>query len=244
VAEWFEDAFREDYLRVYAKRDDATAAAEARAWAGVLPGFEPGRRVLDLCCGAGRHLRAMAAMGIAAVGCDLSPDLLGEARRLGTPRLVRADMRRLPFRAGAFDLVTSFFTSFGYFRTGREDAAAVREAARVLATGGALLLDLPDPESTRRGLVRRSEECVGDAVLVEERSVTAEGRVEKRVTLRDKGRERSWTESVMLYAPEAVEAFGVDAGLVPVGRFGGHGPDRWKSGVTPRCVLLLRKEAE
>jgi hypothetical protein len=48
----------------------------------------------------------------------------------------------------------------------------------------------------------------------------------------------------MLYAPEAVEAFGVDAGLVPVGRFGGHGPDRWKGGVTPRCVLLLRKEAE
>jgi len=244
VADWFEEAFRADYLRVYPHRDDASAAGEVRAWIGRVPGLAPGRRVLDLACGEGRHLRALRAAGIRAAGCDLSEDLLAAAAARGSTCITRCDMRALPFRGAAFDAVACFFSSFGYFADEADDAAALRESARVLAPRGGLLLDLMDAETVRRDLVPRSEREAGGARLVETRSLAADGlRVEKSVVLTEGGSQRRWRESVRLYAPAEVEAMGAAAGLSPAGRFGGHGPEPWRSGASPRCVLLFRRAA-
>lgn len=244
MAPWWEEAFRGEYLRVYPHRDDASAAREVAAWVGLLPGLGPGRRVLDLACGAGRHLRALAGAGAAATGTDLSPDLLAEARRQGSHRLVRCDNRRLPFRGGIFHAVTCFFTSFGYFEAEAGDAAVLAEAARVLAPGGGLLLDLMDPASVRRDLVPESAREEHGLRIVERRGISADGRrVEKRVTLRGPEGERSWTESVRLYDPGEVEGMAAGAGLRPRGRFGGHDGTPWVGGRSPRCVLVLQREA-
>jgi ubiquinone/menaquinone biosynthesis C-methylase UbiE len=214
VAEWWEEAFRADYLRVYPHRDEDEAESDVASARAFVPGIRPGGRVLDLACGAGRHLRAMEAGGLRAVGADLSPDLLAEARRRGSGNLVRCDVRRLPFRGEVFTAVTLFFSSFGYFETPAEDAKVLREAARVLAPGGGLFLDLPWPTAVRRGLVPRSERCVDGVEIVEERSLAEEGKVvRKRVTLRRGGEVRSWTESLRLYARGEVLRMAADAGL-------------------------------
>jgi SAM-dependent methyltransferase len=216
---WYEDAFWLQYLWLYPHRDDAEAAAEIGILAGKAPGLAPGRRVLDLACGAGRHLRAMADAGIRAVGADLSPDLLAAAAERGSKCIVRCDMRRLPFRDGAFDAVTLFFQSFGYFDDDAEDAEVLRGAARVLAPGGGLVLDLLDADRVRRGLVARSERREGERRIVEERSLADGGRrVEKRVTATEGGRERTWRESVRLYSGEEAERMAAGAGLRPHAR--------------------------
>jgi len=214
VGEWFEDAFRADYLRVYPHRDDAQAADDVTYLLGLLPGLAPERRVLDLACGAGRHLRAMEAAGARPFGADLSPSLLAEARRLGSRHVVRCDMRRLPFRDGTFDAVTLFFNSFGYFETDEEDARALCEAARVLCPGGGFVLDLVDPAALSRSLVPRSERSEGASSVVEERSLAEDGRrVRKSVTVREGATSRSWTESLRLYADEEVLEAAGGAGL-------------------------------
>ena len=107
---WYEAAFRKEYLDLYRHRSDEAAESEA-AFAIRALGLPAGATVLDVACGSGRHARAFKAAGFEVVGVDLSPDLLDEAE--GVARL-RADMRALPFRGG-FDAATSFFTSFGYF---------------------------------------------------------------------------------------------------------------------------------
>jgi SAM-dependent methyltransferase len=58
--------------------------------------------VLDVGCGDGRLASLLAGRGIAWVGLDLSP-----TQRAANPHrpVVLADMRRLPFRAGAFATV-------------------------------------------------------------------------------------------------------------------------------------------
>ncbi len=239
---WYEEAFRGDYVRVYPHRDDAAAAAEAGAWVGRLPGLAPGARALDLACGAGRHLRALRALGVRAAGADLSGELLDEATRRGAAPLVRAEMRALPFRAAAFDAVTCFFSSFGYFPSEEEDARVLREVARVLRVDGGFLLDLMDAETVRRTLVPRSRR-ERDGVVVEEerRLVAAGGRVEKSVHLSGPDGERQWTESVRLYGPGEVETSARAAGLRPAGRFGGHGGEPWVAGGTARMVLVFRR---
>jgi SAM-dependent methyltransferase len=100
-----------------------------------LLGDGPGR-CLDLGCGGGVHLSALAARGWDLVGTDLSADQLrvARARAPDTP-LVRADAAALPFREGSFDAVVMAFV-----HTDLDDlAAALAEAARALRSGGLLV---------------------------------------------------------------------------------------------------------
>ena len=112
---WFETAFEAGYLDVYAHRDQASANREI---AGLLErGLAPeGARVLDLACGAGRHSLALLSAGCDVVGLDLSRDLLERAAELRsgasgtakgelTGRLIRGDVRSLPFKEDAFGAV-------------------------------------------------------------------------------------------------------------------------------------------
>jgi SAM-dependent methyltransferase len=79
---------------------------------GLAPGFRP-QRALDFGCGVGRVLVPLAGRCGQAVGIDVSPGMLEEARRrcdaLGVRNveLVRAD-DRLDGVAGRFDLVHSY----------------------------------------------------------------------------------------------------------------------------------------
>jgi SAM-dependent methyltransferase len=65
-------------------------------------GLVEGMRVLDVGCGPGRHVAALAARGVDVVGVDISHRFLALVRG-GWP--VRADARWLPVRSGSFDVV-------------------------------------------------------------------------------------------------------------------------------------------
>jgi SAM-dependent methyltransferase len=137
---WWESWFGEEYLELYPHRDLASARREvAFALARLDPEPMP---LLDLCCGSGRHSLRFGEKGFAPVGLDYSAPLLELARARGEDlRLVRGDMRALPFASGAFRSVVNFFTSFGYFLREMDNVAVVTEIERVLAPGGRFLCD-------------------------------------------------------------------------------------------------------
>jgi ubiquinone/menaquinone biosynthesis C-methylase UbiE len=72
---------------------------------------KPGARLLDLGTGTGAVPAAAAAMGLTlrtVVGCDLSSAMLARAcLRVPGRHAVRADVVRLPFVEGAFDVATA-----------------------------------------------------------------------------------------------------------------------------------------
>jgi SAM-dependent methyltransferase len=210
--EWFRRAFGEDYLAVYAHRD----AAEARRQvAFVLQrlALEPPQEVLDLACGAGRHAAELRARGFRVTAVDLSPPLLRLAGETLPGCLVRADMRRLPFRQ-RFALVTSFFSSFGYFEDEEEDRAVLEQVWGVLQPGGWFFLDYLNPERVRRTLVPEDERTVGEMHVRQERWLTPDGRrVEKRITIRDGRGVREYLESVRLYSLAELRTMFDSAGL-------------------------------
>jgi cyclopropane fatty-acyl-phospholipid synthase-like methyltransferase len=53
-------------------------AAEVNGVVGLL-GLAPGARLLDLCCGHGRHAVPLAQLGYRVTGLDLSRTLLARA---------------------------------------------------------------------------------------------------------------------------------------------------------------------
>jgi ubiquinone/menaquinone biosynthesis C-methylase UbiE len=99
-------------------------------------------RVLDVATGAGHTALAFAKLAARVVAFDLTEPMLGVARDFIAARgqanvaYVAGDVEALPFRSGGFDVVTCRIAPHHF----SNPAAAVREVARVLAAGGAFLL--------------------------------------------------------------------------------------------------------
>ena len=106
---------------------------------------EAGGPVLELGCGTGRVTEALAEGGVPVTGVDLSPDMLARARRrlVDHPgvHLLRADMRALPLR-GAWALVAAADDPFTHLLADADRDRALAEAARVMAPGGRLVIDV------------------------------------------------------------------------------------------------------
>lgn len=243
-ADWFRQSFDALYPLLYRHRDLAEAdrfleRLEAR-------GSLRSARILDLGCGPGRYLEALERRGSAAIGLDLSAALLARARaRLAHPRLVRGDMRDLPFRAGAFGGVLVMFTTFGYFPGDEENERVLSEIARVLGPGGCLVLDLHNAREARRCLVPRSRREIEELVVEERRWIEPGGRfLRKTTTVQGPGarEERSYEERVRLYEEEEIVTMLRARGFRVLETWGGYDaaifdPDRSK-----RLLLLARVE--
>jgi SAM-dependent methyltransferase len=76
-----------------------------------------GERWLDMPCGYGRHLAALAEArrDLRLIGGDLNRDYLREAGLRLAAEVAACDMRRLPFADGAFHVVLNMLNSFGYY---------------------------------------------------------------------------------------------------------------------------------
>jgi SAM-dependent methyltransferase len=124
-----------------------TAGADVEYEEQILPlvaGHLAGcRRVLDVGCGEGQVARRLVTEGVdAVVGIDPAAAQIDTAReRAGGPHYTRADAQALPFADAAFDAVV---VCLAYEHVDELDRA-VREAARVLATGGTFLLLVGHP---------------------------------------------------------------------------------------------------
>jgi SAM-dependent methyltransferase len=234
MAEWFEEWFGEDYLRLYPHRDDADAE-RAVSLISRSVGLSPGWRVLDVACGAGRHARAFRQAGACCFGLDLSATLLRIARQVTDAPLIRADMRQLPVRPGSMDLTVNLFTSFGYFDRDSEHSMALREMVSTVRQGGWFVIDFLNPEAVRRQLVpQESVELNGRSVQVR-RSVSADGRYVCKRIQAPQGRE--YVERVRLFEPAQMSEMVESAGVRIRRQFGDY-DESSLSPQSPRTIIV------
>lgn len=209
---WWEGAFRAAYLEVYHQRSDAQAAAEI---AGLLPRLRgsPGV-VIDAACGGGRHLAALRAAGLPALGFDLSPDLLvaAQQRPEAAGCLARGDLRAPPF-AEASGSVLCLFTAFGYFDdAGNADCLAALGC--LVARDGWLVLDLPEPGRLRADLRAETVRITPAGWRVVERRRLDGERVLKTVEATPPGAQPvCWEERVRLHTQTEITDLARGAGL-------------------------------
>ncbi|HEX6133361.1 MAG TPA: class I SAM-dependent methyltransferase [Longimicrobiales bacterium] len=104
-----------------------------------LPGF---RRILDLCCGSGRHAIPLAGAGYDVIGVDRDASAIARARSRSrsNARFIVADVRNAPV-SGVHDAVIVMWASFGYFAPD-ENVELLRRVGRVLRPGGRLVVDV------------------------------------------------------------------------------------------------------
>ena len=170
--DWYREFFRGLALDVW--RDgvpaEQTDAEEAFLWDALR--LRPGKRVLDVPCGAGRLAIPLTRRGAAVTGIDLSSEALDRARDDARAAGVaidwrRAEMRELP-AGGDFDAAFCFGNSFGYLdRHGTRAFAAA--LARALKPGARFAMDSGMvAESILPALLPRQEAAIGDIRFIEE----------------------------------------------------------------------------
>jgi SAM-dependent methyltransferase len=167
---WWQKYFDEHYLKVYKDLERETSR-EVESILKMMD-LKPKAKLLDLCCGYGRHSMEFAQRGLKVTGYDLSDFFIEKAKKdsadLGLAiEFVKGDMRRLPFEQ-QFDAVVNIFTSFGFFDRESDDFKVTRGVSRALKKGGLFLLDLKNREHLIRNFQRKRWKQEEDFVLLED----------------------------------------------------------------------------
>lgn len=236
-AEWFDNPL---YTALYSHRSDeeAVRAVELLTRSVIIP---KGARVLDLCCGGGRHTKALIDAGYDVVGIDLSKTLLSLAREetLGLPvELYHADMREA-YPGAPYDCIANFFTSFGYFDDPKDDLLVLRRVKEALKPNGYFFLDFFNAAYLLQHLVESDTLEFDDFSITQKRSIEA-GFVVKSITVQSSSsstHERIFTERVRLYEKSDFERMFEDAELRICKVFGDYSGAGWTND-TPRCIIL------
>jgi SAM-dependent methyltransferase len=203
---WYQAFFGEDYLRIYAPFLPPEKTAREVADILALLDLPEGSRILDLCCGNGRHAIPLAQQGYQISGLDLSEYLLeqavAEAEAQGTAiRWLHSDMRHIPFK-NEFDAIINIFTSFGYFENEDEDLRVLQQAYQALKPQGLFLLETVYQPRVMRAFTPHGITRYDDGLIVlEERYIDLlTSRNEVRITMLDaEGRRKEHKHSMRIY---------------------------------------------
>jgi ubiquinone/menaquinone biosynthesis C-methylase UbiE len=116
--------------------------------------LNPGSKILDVGCAAGRISLAASRAGSDVTAVDACPLMAHEAQGLARRQALAArfcamDARRLAFADAAFDMVLMFGAVVSYIPTHMGRVQALREAYRVLKPDGKLLVETQSRTSRR-----------------------------------------------------------------------------------------------
>lgn len=144
-------------------------------------------RVLDLCCGFGRHAIGLAGQGYEVTGLDRDEAAIAEARRRTQAAGVNAtyitgDMRELGALPGTFDAVINMWQSMNFFDE-ETNTSVMRAIHDKLTPGGRFIVDSFNREFFERNQGEFSHEI--DGVTVETRAYMQDGRWHSVLTYRD-----------------------------------------------------------
>lgn len=180
--DWWRAIFNSLYLKTDGDvvDDQKITRQEIDTFLQVL-NLSPDDKVLDLCCGQGRHSLELSRRGLKNVeGLDRSHYLIQKARACAkreglSVKFREGDARKLPYPTDSFDVVLILGNSFGYFETIEDDLRVLKEVLRVLKPWGKLFVDVTDGEFLRQNFQPRSWEWIDKRYFVcRERSLSVD----------------------------------------------------------------------
>ena len=143
--------------------------------------ISPDDKILDFCCGQGRHSIELAQRGFKDIhGLDRSRYLIRVAKKrakiLGlTLSFYEGDVRKRRFQENSFDCITLMGNSFGYFEQKDDDIQVLKNIFQLLKPNGAIAIDITDGEWMKSNFVARSWEWIDQQLMVNrERSLAAD----------------------------------------------------------------------
>ncbi len=172
---WFEeDGFWEDVESLIFGKKRIEVAGDEVSQLIKLFDLDPSMRVLDMCCGVGRHALEFARRRFDVTGVDRTERYINRASARASDdnldiRFVCEDIRRF-CEPESYDIVLNMFTSFGYFEDPAEDRVAGLNLFKSLKKDGVLIMDSIGKEIIARIFHARDwHEHEDGTIILEER---------------------------------------------------------------------------
>ena len=226
-SDWWRTLFNSLYLETDGDviENDRNTAEEVELLIRSV-GLERNDRILDVCCGQGRHSLELARRAFPHVtGLDRSRYLIRLARKRARQRDLQVsfhegDARRFRLGDAEFHCVSILGNSFGYFERPEDDLAVLEAVKRALASGGSLVMDLMDGDWMRHHFEPRSWEWVDQNHFVcRERDLAGDGDrlISREVVVHaERGVIADQFYAERLYSKDRLEALLTGAGLTNV----------------------------
>ena len=142
----------------------------------TLLNLTPECRILDLCCGPGRHSLALARRGFHVTGVDRTTFYLKKAKEKADSQGLNIefieDRMECFLRPESYDAALSLFTSFGYFEDPEDDQRVLLNIHGSLKKNGKFLMHLMGKEIMARIFRERDWHEENGTLILEERKVS------------------------------------------------------------------------
>ena len=221
-----DDHFWETFYPILFNEERWSDAPEEIKKATVLLNIAPPAKILDLCCGPGRHSIELARRGFSVTAVDRTALYLRRAKEKAdaeglTIEFVQEDMRRF-CRPTSYDAIINLWSSFGYFEDPEDDRKVLLNTYCSLKEDGKLLLDLMGKEVLARIFRERDWHEEKDVIIMKERRVSKDWSwIEKRWILLKGQKREEFEVNYRLYSATELSALLKLSGFKAVDAYGG-----------------------
>lgn len=247
IAPWYVNWFSSKlYLELYKHRNEDDARNLINLIERTLP-LKKGDKVLDVCCGEGRHSIELARRGFNVTGFDLSKFLISEAKKhfKALPEqhikanFLNKDMRKFDFKK-SFDTVVNLFTSFGYFDNDEENFRVIKNVSLSLKKGGYFVFDFINGNCLRKNIVPFDKKMFQGKEFTQKRRIEGDF-VIKEISIKSGSKKVSYEEVLKLYDINVLKKAFEKNSLKVFASYGDYYGNKYNKEKSQRLILIAQK---
>jgi ubiquinone/menaquinone biosynthesis C-methylase UbiE len=189
--------------------------------------INPGSRILDIGCGAGRHSIELAHRGFDVLGIDPSEVMIAAAKERVAEEKVNLEFRQIRGEdlniEAEFDLAICLFTTLGQVNDREANHPLLINAYRALRSGGHLVVELQQPGWVATHLKTKERLGSGDSYVEVERNYDhANNLVTEVFTRFSPGGRQEYLLRYRLFDQNEIEQLLASAGFSEIIFYGGY----------------------
>lgn len=236
---WFSSWFDTPYYHIlYKERNDR----EAQLFMDNLTHYlnlPEKAKVLDLCCGKGRHAIYLNQLGFDVIGADLSENSIAEASNFSNESLhFKVHDMREEFEE-KYDAIFNLFTSFGYFENDDDNLVTLKAIKNSLTDYGFAVIDFMNVHQVIDSLVPEEVKTV-DGIDFHLKRYVADGHIFKEIDFEDQGKKYHFTEKVKALTLQDFEAMMEEAGIYLLDIFGDYKLKKFHKTESERLIMIFK----
>jgi SAM-dependent methyltransferase len=196
-------------------------------------------KVLDLCCGKGRHSIYLNQLGFDVIGADLSENSITEAQKNSNKTLHFQvhDMREV--FEDKFDAIFNLFTSFGYFENDEDNITTLKAIKASLTEYGFAVIDFMNVANVLNTLVPEEVKTV-DGIEFHIKRYLKDGHIYKEIDFDDQGKHYHYTEKVKALTLKDFEKMMEESGIFLLDIFGDYKLKKFHKTESERLIMVFK----
>ncbi len=195
---WYENWFDSKYYHTLYKHRNHNEAEKFINNIILKLNIKKDQKIIDVCCGKGRHANYLSKLKFDITGIDLSKNNIEFAKKnnLNNLNFFVHDMRSV-FKKNHFDIVINLFTSLGYFDKLEDEEKAINSMINNLKNEGVIIIDFLNVKKTITDLVSKENKIIDNICFSLSRKVNKDYII-KNIKITDQKKSLYFCEKVRL----------------------------------------------